>query len=327
MNLIEYFNENQLKEESKQTKFVIILGSGWHKNVFGKVENGLNSWACLLKSIQPNFTFSGNYILDFELIISNRAGIQTEKTAREIEIDILKEIVNEIKKLQKIAIDDKSSKYPIEIFNPKYVRDVISLNFDTVAEELLSQVNARNNYSHTMHDMNPCFHNIVQGINFWYPHGNITNSESMIFGLREYGKILWSIEDLRCRYKQNERILRKFKDNSSEISISEKEIIKTYNPSWIDAIMDHPVLVLGASLSEVEWDIWFALVNRKRNFEKESNKEFETPVFLMRGDEGLSESKKTLFEDIIPHPSFKEQWDAITKLFSSQDKEDVKFLE
>jgi hypothetical protein len=67
----EYYLD-QIINNSNEKKFVIILGSGIHKQAFqGKenINNILSSWCCLLRTIDPNIILTNNFLLDFEKII------------------------------------------------------------------------------------------------------------------------------------------------------------------------------------------------------------------------------------------------------------------
>lgn len=92
--------------------------------------------------------------------------------------------------------------------------------------------------------------NEKEKIRFWYPHGSIHDQDPITLGTREYAKRFQTIERLRKHSK------------------SEKENKPT---SWYHQITHNPVLILGAHMSDNEWDIWFALVNRERNFAKNEN--------------------------------------------------------
>ena len=130
-NIIEkYKNENQ--------KLTIVLGSGFHSQGIG---NGsiLSNWGNLLSKVTHNNSLSGKYTLDFEQIIVNitrNQNVSDEKQAHIIEKNELINIANFIEQDQEWVLKQRDSfNYP-DIFNPKYVSDVISLNFDHVAEEL-----------------------------------------------------------------------------------------------------------------------------------------------------------------------------------------------
>ena len=91
----EYYLQ-EIKAKRIKKKFVIVLGSGFHKQAFKGTPdtfNFLTSWCCLLKEIDSKTSFSNNFLLDFEKIILKRTNNQDEKAAYKIEEDILKNVV------------------------------------------------------------------------------------------------------------------------------------------------------------------------------------------------------------------------------------------
>lgn len=303
-----YFKE--LKESGDNVKFVIILGSGIHKHVFrnnSNVNNCLSSWCCLLKEIEPKLVLSNNYLLDFERIILDNTNPQDEKAAFKIEKEILKKVVTKINNYQNEVLKNDNLNYPINIFNSDYISDVISLNFDLIPELLLK--NNRKTKVQNLHEHNnkksivhSTRHRVINGINFWHPHGDIDKYDSLILGTRKYGLHINKIEKLRERSKQQKK-----PDN--------------YQKSWYDVLTHNPVIILGADISDMEWDIWSAIVNRERNFGKKENKEkHKFPVFQMRtiSSENKSKSNEIWFKPLFDENLlFEEQWNRLDKLFKN----------
>lgn len=300
-----YFNE--LKE--KEVKFVIILGSGIHKQAFrnnSNINNCLTSWYCLLKEISPKAEMSNNYLLDFERIILDNTNSQDEKAAFKIEKEILKEVVNKINNYQIETLKNSNLIYPLHIFKSDYVSDVVSLNFDLIPELLLNNNQKTKVQNLSVHKNNKSIihstrHRVVNGINFWHPHGDIDKYASLILGTRKYGLHINKIEKLRERSKQQKK-----PDN--------------YQKSWYEVLTHNPVIILGADISNMEWDIWNAIVNRERNFGKKENSEkYKFPIFQMRTSSSENQTKaksneiwfKPLFEENL---SFEEQWNKLETL-------------
>jgi hypothetical protein len=134
MNTIENFESyfiNTLKKE-QNLRFTILLGSGFHR--FNNASDSvLNNWDQLLHSISPNFQSTRNYLLDFEKIILEHV---SDSNAQKQEDLLLKRIANLINDAELFAIENEIKNYPSFIFNPNYVSDVISLNFDCLAEKM-----------------------------------------------------------------------------------------------------------------------------------------------------------------------------------------------
>ena len=308
---IEYYFQ-EIQNKRIKEKFVIVLGSGFHKQAFmGSPDtfNCLTSWCCLLKAIDSKTSFSNNFLLDFEKIILKRTNNQDEKAAYKIEEDILKNVVMKIKGAQSKVLKRKDINYPIEIFNSNFVSDVISLNFDLIPELLLNnnkktKVNNLHELKNKKSIIHSTRHRVIKGINFWHPHGDLDKYDSLILGSRKYGLHINKIENLRKRSKHQNK-----PDN--------------YQKSWYDVLTHNPVIILGADISDMEWDIWNAIVNRERNYgKKENNKIHRYPIFQMRilGSENQTKTKsneiwfKPLFEENL---SFTDQWNELVTLFKN----------
>lgn len=307
----DFFNK-EVKKESE--KFTILLGSSFHK-VNGNIST-LTNWDLLLEKIDKNYKSSGNYLLDFEKIICNE---QSVKPASSIEKIHLAEIARSIKDEQNNLSVDLLKKYPIYIFNPKYVSDLIILNYDTVAENICSKLlscklsNLKYVNIDTKLSKNTKIHQSTKYIEvtfphqeiirFWHPHGSIAKPSDMIFSARSYAVHLGMIERLRDYSKTAER-------NKKELN------------TWYDKLTHQPILILGASISDAEWDLWSAFVNRERNFSKGENQKFRKPIYQMRSDEDkVNSTSKTIsnhlwFEPLFSEKkSFHEQWALLAQKF------------
>lgn len=308
-----YFNK--LKSTSEIKKFAILLGSGFHKNNSCK-KSILNDWDLLLKTISPNIKSSGNYLLDFEKIILEQVSNSTAQTK---EYAILKRVGIELKDAQKSALENEIENYPTFIFNPNYVSDIISLNFDCVAEKLCQilfkaklikkgyvKIDDKFGDRSLLHQTTKYRKfRFPDGktITFWYPHGSLLNSTNMILGARKYGQHINCIERLR-------------KHSKAEARKNQK------NDTWYDKLTHNPLLILGAAISSNEWDIWNAIVNRERNFFKMENNKYRNPIFQMRSQNCKCECKDTsnqkwfepLFDETL---SYKDQWEKLETLFKN----------
>jgi hypothetical protein len=305
----EYFL-NKIVSKQIENKFVVILGSGIHKHAFrnnSNINNCLSSWCCLLKEIEPNLDLSSNFLLDFERIILDKTNSQDEKAAFKIEKEILKEVLKKIKNYQNETIKNSNLIYPLSIFNSDYVSDVISLNFDLVPELLLTnnkktKVNNLHEHKNKKSIIHSTRHRVINGINFWHPHGDADKYDSLILGTRKYGLHINKIEKIRMRSKHQKK-----PDN--------------YQKSWYDVLTHNPVIILGADISDMEWDIWNAIVNRERNFgKKENNEKYKFPIYQMRelnsNDNCNAKSNRIWFKPLFEENlSFEKQWNKLETLF------------
>lgn len=298
----------------KDIKFTLILGSGFHKQALGQ-NSILSSWEKLLKQQDNSIELTDCYPLDFEQLIIRRAqnqSISTEKASHEIEYLISEEICFDLKCAQQKTLKFDKEKYPAGIFNPEYVSDVISLNFDALALELCAEragVEITSlepiPFSYKGKKLEGVFYYEVkfsnnQNIRFWFPHGSILDEAKITLGTRNYAMRLATIEKLR-KYS-------KFKDREERKSGS--SIIET---SWYHQLTHNPVLILGADMSTSEWDIWFALVNRERNFVKGSTMDFKYPIFQMRECESNNKVQSSWFKPLFTGLKFDRQWSELEK--------------
>lgn len=306
---------NTLLTESN-TKLTIILGSGFHKQALGQ-NTILSSWVKLLKQQDNAIELTDCYPLDFEQLIIRRTQIQqitNEKASHQIENLISEEICFDLKCAQQKALKFDKEKYPVGIFNPEYVSDIVSLNFDTIALELCAE---RAGVEITSLEPIPfsykgkklkgvSFYEVkfsnTQSIRFWFPHGSILDEAKITLGTRNYAMRLQNLEQLRKYSKSKDREERQ-NDNFN---------IET---SWYHQLTHNPVLILGADMSTSEWDIWFALVNRERNFSKGSTMGIKYPIFQMRECECKNVVQHAWLQPMFVGMKFDLQWLELEKMF------------
>jgi|LakMenEpi03Aug12_release.lakeMendotaPanAssembly.Ray.scaffolds.fasta_scaffold57209_4 hypothetical protein len=307
----EFFKPNQ------SDKIVLIIGSGIHKEflkIWTKEAFNFKCWKHLFMSIveieASNIIPSNFPILDFEKIVVEKTACTStdlnSKPAYLVERNLIKEVVGLLSTNRLSTIDLQN--YPLEIFNPEYVSDVINLNFDLVIEEKLAQnkgdkkwrklisCNSRieNEEIKSIYNKPNFQYRKINKIKFWHPHGDIKHLNSIVLGLRKYGMQIQNIEKLRNRYKANNK--------------TTKPKLKT----WLDPIMNQPILILGADISYNEWDVLFALISKKRN---RARKGSDKPIFHMvenHANSNLRDWTLPISKESLP---FKDQWSLISKLF------------
>jgi hypothetical protein len=307
MDFENYFNHELLKGKTDK-KFVLIVGSGIHKQAFRGKKNILSDWETLLKSLNNNVSLSNNYILDFESMVVAETRKQKSNSASKVELCQLKALSS---KIINFKVNKYKSNYSLRIFNSNCISDVINLNFDIVVEQFLSndKIN-RGRYSDHYLDNNErkksallnSMYYEINGIKFWHPHGSVLKPDSILLGLRKYSKSAKEVEQLRIRYK-------------SKTNRGEKFTADGFN--WFDAIVQRPIIICGASLSDSEWDIWLAIVNRFRNYAKHPQK--EQPIFIMTGGKSLKRNcLNNFFKAFRPVSSnacsYNEEWLLLEKL-------------
>jgi hypothetical protein len=299
-----------------KVKFTIILGSGIHKKALYNKDSVLSSWELLLHLLDPNIKLTGQYHLDFEKIIQLKKITceDSHKTEERLIASVQKLISDE----QKRVLNDYSKCYPMSIFNPDKVSDVISLNFDEVPELLLEQQegvkigkhindssfskskNSEKSVSKNTYNYLATRHREVkfkgrESIRFWHPHGSIENNskgEKIVLGLHRYSHMLETGISIRNHHMQHKRLNKE--DNT-----------------WYYRLIQNPIIILGAGMSPTEWDMWFALTSRERANEKTK------PIFQMRECECKRDHCHEWFQPLFTGMDFKEQWEELERLFKN----------
>lgn len=319
MNINNFFLQ-QLK--TSNLKFTIIIGSGFHSQFLVELNqkdekfNMLKNWRCLIDSLKNNkkkFKSSNNFLIDFENLIiqidesENKQGVEIEK-------DLTKELSEKLT-LVSSMVKDNFNKDILKILNANFISDVINLNFDTILEEKYSlnenlkfNKKTKTNYKKDGELFSSIYskpnfrYRELNGIKFWHPHGDIHHPNSLILSTRKYGSQLAIVESLRKHYKKDEK--KNGYDNRLEFS-------------WFDAIMNRPLLILGAGLSSNEQDILFAISSKKRNYLNHPNKDY--PIFQMLKPGEVS----NIGDWAKPISNLKDytgQWEQLFKLFSKHEK-------
>jgi len=309
----------ELKHKNK--KIAIIIGAGFHSQFIENqdpIYNKLKNWNCLLDFLKEkykcHFENSSDSILDFEKIIINQNNINySEKSAGEIEDEIINTLVKEIRKLTEEK-NFETENTLLEIFNNAYISDVLNLNFDLLLEnkyanhtntknwKRLNRITSKLEKHKSKFDFQ---YRTINNIRFWHPHGDLKHNKSVILGLRRYGLQLKNLESYRKTYKQR---IKKDKNNFVE-------------ENWMEVIMNKTLLILGANLSINEQDILFALINKKRNFIKSKFDSLDerSHIFQMvenRNTTNLGDLASPLYSNM----DFKSQWPKLIKLISNDEE-------
>jgi len=322
-------NENfleLLKDSEKQ--FTVILGSGFHHQALGG-NSVLSNWEVLLSKLTNTNKLTTNYILDFEKIVLNESAHQKSESLRkafEIEKSELGHLVKAIQNEQDWVLSQPHRfEYP-DIFQSNRISDVISLNFDTIAESICFRerkktalqntssfglTNTKGKLSDSFITQVTSFQELVNSSNhpirFWHPHGTIENPKHIVLGVAKYSKLVASTLKIRNHYKANEDLTNDAKE--------QKEI------TWFSQIYNNPVLILGASMSEMEWAMWTAFVYKNRNFAKPNKREFSSPIFqMMSPKDSLNKEKHGWFEPLFFDMEFDAQWDELVQQLNKDKK-------
>lgn len=296
-------------------RFTIILGSGFHRQAIGG-NSILSNWSKLLNQYGSDKELTGFYLLDFEQLIVQSTLLEEHekslsKAASEVEKKISDEICFDLSCAQEKVLKFSRKKYPKGIFNPRIVSDVISLNFDTTAEVICCELanvkkpilksskigSTKGTQMDVPYIEIPFVDNEI--IRFWHPHGSINDKSNITLGIREYSKRMQLVESLR-KYSKSE-------EHKHQIS-------------WYRQLTHNPVIILGAEMSINEWDLWFAIINRERNFAKKENQQYKYPIFQMRECECKNNAQHQWFEPLFLGLSYDQQWEELKKIFEKNQK-------
>lgn len=285
-------------------KCTIILGSGFHQQFLQK-DSILSSWELLLQILSPKTKLTGDYHLDFEKIIESKK--ITCEDSNKTEERLIKCVKGLLQKEQERVIEDCNNCYPLWLFNPKYISDVVSLNFDEIPELLLNRGDevslsdfrndssfknaSKTSYAYLITRYKTIAFGKNESIRFWHPHGIISNKKSIVLGLHRYAHMVENGLRIRNHHMKAKRN-------------------NTNDNTWYDKLLSNPVIMLGAGMSQSEWDLWFALTSRNRtNGDK-------NPIFQMRECECKNDAQHQWFEPLFTGMTFEQQWKQLEQLFN-----------
>lgn len=307
MNHLDFKEFFKSKILNGTEKFSVIIGSGIHFNVI-KEFNCLTCWRCLLSSTSNKPLISSNNLIAFEEIIQENTKTQNNKDCNKIENELLMKISSKISNLQDTYINHDYSNV-LNVFNPNYISDVISLNFDTTIETKFREkhkLKRNRRVSNVKSSIKKFSHTFVyyeyilneNKIRFWYPHGSINKPKSLILSNRSYSNYLSVIESVRKNFKSSEKQ-------------SNYQLITNNNITWVSQLINNPVLILGASLSYEEIDLWSLIISRERNFSKMKNKVCRKPIYQMTINEINNVWIEKLFDNDL---NYENQWEKLSNL-------------
>lgn len=303
-------------------KFTVILGSGFHRQGLGE-HSILSNWCALLSRLTTTNNLSGKFTLDFEAIVIDRCKTFSDdsiKMAHEVEKQLLEKLAKLIQNEQKYVGENlETFSYP-DLFSGNKISDVVSLNFDTLPEKLFLQKiegsekcnessfflrTKENKRSESFITQNTSFDKYQNlsghSIRFWHPHGTIDNPKHMVFGISNYSKLVSALIRIRNHYKAY-----------GDIKIPDKEL------TWFSKIIQNPVLILGASMSDFEWSIWSAIVYKYRNLAKAKNGQYFYPIFQMMEVKHDDQLKNNWIKPLFTDMSYDQQWNQLMKLLKQK---------
>jgi hypothetical protein len=212
------------------------------------------------------------------------------------------------------------------------VSDVISLNYDAVAEEICSK-ELKYNGEIIWENQNSCAvelkpkstarikwttdyrsigSKLDKSIRFWYPHGSLIRKDSIVLSVNKYSQLIVAFDEIRQHYKSKEEEYFKI---HGKIKNPDWDSIDL---SWYSQLLNNPVIFLGASLSDVEWDLWTAITHANRNFAKSENKKHKNNMYVMLDKDQKYHPNTTWLKPLFAGMSYSEQWGKLSEYFNKK---------
>jgi hypothetical protein len=282
---------------------LLIVGSGFHKNILGNCSSSLSCWKTLLKEVARRKNIDTTNVLfvqpalAWESLVTNlirektesKDASQTEKELRKTVVEILnEERTNHYEKYQKCSFLNLLKGFKGHIVN---------LNFDHLLDELLGiQPNSKAKPSDSIiPKLEKARKKDAKGlyrrwqlkrddaglVTVWHPHGTVQAYKSLRLGLRDYGfqPILYSEafnlfkqwERENCAHNKKQQITTQdyLKILEKAVAWDNEKLPAQSNANrhnhWVSRFMLFDVYVIGAGISESEWGLRWLFVQRHRN--------------------------------------------------------------
>ena len=314
------FLQGKPEAEEPVSPLTVVVGAGIHGLLDPRTpeeyENtrALVSWDCLLESfgIGSSADFGPTVAWELALLGPDRDGKAdwVESAARHRDKVFRERVCQRIAEAEEVQGKIGFGDYgPLRsVLASPFVADVVSLNIDLVAENILKAEGWKTGRAiggKSSADRHRVLTNPERrSTRVWHPHGDHHRKDSLTFGLRHYQQLVNSVEKRRSKWKRAERIARK-EGNATQPS----ELRNAY-----ELLLTRPLLILGAGLDRSEWDLWSILVARFRNFAKKSNEQFRPPVWRLTTDGEVRKLPDKI--QSLRAPSWPKGWAWLGDLFS-----------
>ena len=298
---------NILNSRLEKSQITLVVGAGIHqvpKHTDPCTYESsllLSSWDRIIANTFPNIKKSDCPSLSWELGLQVKAAKEPAFKRQLLEFDRVRKAIN-IAELNVLKSQDLY--HPISrVLRSTHVSDVISLNFDLVAEAIISNsIVKKKNFKRKTSENDRYWQ--FPGTRVWHPHGDRLLGGSECIGIRQYGLNIKHVELARQEYKRTERFQLRNKSKRSRSAPSR----------WVNLFMTNHLIFVGCSLKFSEWDIWFALVNRWRNYANPKNKRYEPKTFVLTTG---AEHKHLPSQFLrLGAPNYDQGWDWLGKLLN-----------
>ena len=273
-------------EQGKFGKLTLILGAGihnlheasnWQEN---EARKRLSSWNALLEKLGSDNTSMLSPTLGWEFLSIDKC-THTEDQANKREKQLLKSLQSEIFDAEEtlFKLSRKRLQPLSDIIRSPAVSDVINLNVDLLVERLylngerMPKAEAQTVKSGSLQRRRDLIcKSGGSKLRVWHPHGDRLNYQSMAFGIWRYERLLNPLVAARGNIKMREK-----KAGHAKF----QETVAYQPENWLQLMMFRPLIFIGTSFDYAEWDIWYGLMARWRNFAKASNNRHLPPVWYL----------------------------------------------
>jgi hypothetical protein len=273
--------------EEKAAPLTVVVGAGVNQlhvpsNAAGhNAKKLLCSWDALLCELTGENFLGVSQTLRWELAALKQkrdSKASADIRDRRLRIKLKEEVFKAEKRLLRSGTNDSGGlAHLTRVLLAPVVTDVISLNVDLIIErivagEKVALAPVRKATSSLGRHREFVRAGETPKLRIWHPHGDRENAASLSFGLWRYEQLLSPMRKARVNLKKRE--------SESNFETVRREVA-TRPTNWVEMMMLRPLLFIGTSLDDAEWDMWYALLMRWRNFAKGYNRKFEHPVWVL----------------------------------------------
>jgi|LakMenE18May11ns_1017448.scaffolds.fasta_scaffold9900865_2 hypothetical protein len=294
------------KNQKPNIPQIVVVGTGFHRQVSGQADSPLSSWSALLQKVNEKSRSKISHVSSIDSVmqwermaidLAYKKSIMASKAEQFLKIKVCKVLNSksreliQSKKYENNILCESLSNSPIHL---------ISLNFDSLAYEQLKPeckfVVDRNNKilkkskkesisvskTRLLYDRFIC-KSTSNLSTVWHPHGHVGRPESLVLGMRDYGFLPPSYFYAFNQFKAWENEVAgnlqgndKYRKLISELALFDEKSwsSKITHPAdnWVTRFMLYPLTFIGVGLSQVEIGMRWLLVQRSRNFARMSKK-------------------------------------------------------
>lgn len=324
--------ERRFADGARRAVLVVGAGLQHHLRAHAGAEPGgawgaFCDWNGLLASVAREFELAEVRHVDptatWEALVT-RVAAQNDERASDAEARALRVLARRLRELP--ATDGLLARFGHGLRGAAW-RDVVSLNFDATLDRALAGPRARPKVPPiARHLRRPTIHTAAERdgrtVRTWYPHGHVSDPDTIQLGQRAYGMGIAALETARERLKSAERLWRRRSGAADSWTraahedweaarrgpepfgaLHERDDGHPRPLTWLDLFLLSDLVFVGCSLDRGEVDLWWALHQRARNLARIAPDErprtfvVSTAAFF---EDPANEHLRTGVADVIP---------------------------